>query len=69
MTKMILTLSTFAVLAASSGCAPQVQRAVRVGDREPATWVFISVGDKSYQGVYRCKETESGPVCQKAKLE
>ncbi len=50
------------------GCAPQLQNAVKVGGREPATWVFISVASRSYQGVYRCKETEKGPVCTKAKI-
>lgn len=57
------------VLAAPlSACAPQLQSAVQIGDREPATWVFVSVADKSYQGVYRCKETQDGPVCTKAKV-
>jgi hypothetical protein len=69
MKNLILTLSTILTLAAASGCAPQLQRAIPIGDREPATWVFISVEDKSYQGVYRCKETEEGPICQKAKLK
>jgi|JI10StandDraft_1071094.scaffolds.fasta_scaffold158338_4 hypothetical protein len=60
--------AAFIVAMTMTGCAPQLQNAVQIGDREPATWVFVSVADKSYQGVYRCKETQEGPVCTKAKV-
>ena len=53
----------------ATGCAPQLQAAIQVGDRENATWVFISVQDKRLQGVYRCKETSEGPICQRAELK
>ncbi len=68
--KRLQAIAAAAGLLSSAGCAtPQVQNAVQIGNREPATWVFISVSDRSLQGVYRCKETEQGPVCRKAKIE
>ncbi len=67
--KFLSSLTLAGVLTATlAGCAPQLQNAIQIGDREPATWVFVSVADKSYQGVYRCKETQEGPVCTKAKV-
>lgn len=66
-TTLKLVLLTF-VASQFVACAPQLQNAIKVGGREPATWVFISVANSNYQGVYRCKETEKGPVCTKAKI-
>lgn len=65
----MLTAAGIAAALVTTGCAPQLQGAVQVGGRENATWVFIAVQDKSVQGVYRCKETEKGPICQKAELD
>lgn len=67
--KYVLLFVVASTLLVSLGCAPQLQNAVKVGGPEPATWVFVSVADRSYQGIYRCKETNEGPVCQKAKID
>jgi hypothetical protein len=52
----------------AAGCAPQLTGAVKVGNREPATWVFIASQDKDAQGIYRCRDTDTGPVCTRAKM-
>lgn len=63
-------LCLMGLLGATTGCAPQLQAAQRIGGPESSTWVFLNVDDKGLQGIYRCAETnEKGPVCIKAKLE
>lgn len=68
--KTILICLSLAGALMTTGCAPQLHGANKVGGPESSTWVFINVDNKDLQGVYRCAETgDEGPVCIKAKLK
>lgn len=49
-----------------AACAT-VKGSVSLGP-DASEWVYIDSTNPSDNGVYRCKETEKGPVCWQAKL-
>lgn len=67
--KKLVVVSGLLGLLISIGCAPNLASAVKVGDKENATWVFVNADKKDAQGIYRCRETEKGPVCTKAEMK
>ena len=60
-------------LAALGGCSPvtlgahAIQPSQAVDTRE--AWIYLQTNDATTNGIYRCYDNATNPVCKKAKLE